>query len=413
VSRSPERDLDVVVFGATGFAGRLVAAHLAENAPAGLRVGLAGRSPDRLAAVRGSLGPRAAGWPLVAADSRDLASLRGMAGRAGVVATTVGPYAGQGLPLVEACAAAGTDYADLTGEILFVRDSIDLAHDQAVRTGARIVHACGFDSIPSDLGVLLLHETARADGAGELEDVTLVVKAARGGVGGGTVATALAQLAEARRDQPSRRLLADPYALSPDRAAEPDLGDEADLRGVEHLGAPDVWAAPFVMAGINTRVVRRSNALQGHAYGRRLRYREVVATGRGRTGAARAAAMSGGLALAYTLGGFGPVRAVAGRFLPAPGEGPDERTRLAGFFRFDIHATTSRGERYLATVAAQGDPAYTATAVMMAESALCLALDRDRLPDAAGVLTPATAMGDALVDRLRAAGLTLEVERRP
>jgi short subunit dehydrogenase-like uncharacterized protein len=405
------RDLDVVVFGATGFAGGLVAAHLAEHAPAGLRIALAGRSRDRLGAARRALGPRAAGWDLVVADSRDPESVQAMARRARVVATTVGPYSGQGLPLVEACAAAGTDYLDLTGEVLFVRDSIDRAHDTAVGTGARIVHACGFDSIPSDLGVLLLHRAASTDGAGDLEDTTFVLKAARGGVSGGTVATALAQLAETRENPQRRRLLADPYALSPDRNAEPDLGDERDLRGVEHLDDPDLWVAPFVMAGFNTRIVRRSNALLGHAYGPRFRYREAVATGRGRVGALRAAAMSGALAAGFALGGLGAGRAVAARLLPSPGAGPSEHTRRTGFFRVDVHARTSRGARYVAQVAAQGDPGYAATAVMMGESALCLALDRDRLPAAAGVLTPATAMGDALVDRLRDAGLTLEVRR--
>lgn len=407
------RDLDVVVFGATGFVGRLVAEHLAAYAPGGTRLALAGRSYDRLVDVRRELGPPAADWPLVVAESGDRAAVQRMAERARVVATTVGPYADQGLLLVEACAAAGTDYADLTGEMAFVRASIDRAHQQAVRSGARIVHGCGFDSVPSDLAVHLLHHRARADGAGELERTTLVLMRARGGVSGGTVASGLGQLAAARRDPAVRRLLGDPYALSPDRSAEPDLGDEADLRHPEHLDDPDLWAAPFVMAGFNTRVVRRSNALLGHAYGRRFRYREVVAAGRGPGGALRAAALSAAQALAHRLGGLRLVRAVAQRFLPAPGEGPDERTRQTGFFRLDVHTTTSTGARYVAHVAAQGDPGYAATAVLLGESALCLALDRDALPDAAGVLTPATAMGDALVDRLRAAGLTLDVAAAP
>jgi short subunit dehydrogenase-like uncharacterized protein len=295
--------------------------------------------------------------------------------------------------------------------VLFVRDSIDRAHEAAVRTGARIVHACGFDSVPSDLGVLLLHRAVRADDAGDLEDTTFVLKAARGGVSGGTVASALGQLADARADPARRRLLADPYALSPDRAAEPDLGDERDVRGIEHLDDPQVWAAPFVMASFNTRIVRRSNAVLGHAYGRRFRYREVVSTGRGPAGAARAAALSGSLALAYAAATLGPVRALAGRLLPSPGEGPGEHTRRTGFFAVDVHARTSTGARYVARVGAQGDPGYAATAVMLGESALGLALDQDRLPAAAGVLTPATALGDVLVDRLRAAGFTLAVTR--
>src|SRR5688500_18899903 len=181
------RDLDIVVFGATGFVGQLVSRHLAEHAPTDVRIGLAGRSADRLAAGRADLGPRAAAWPLLVADTRNPASLAALAEATRVVATTVGPYARYGLPLVEACARAGTDYADLTGEVLFVRDSIDGYEQASSASGARIVHACGFDSIPSDLAVLLLHEQAQADGAGELEDTTLLVRSMRGGVSGVTI----------------------------------------------------------------------------------------------------------------------------------------------------------------------------------------------------------------------------------
>ena len=178
---SDERGLDIVVFGATGFVGRLVAGYLAEHAPDGVRIGLAGRSEERLAQTRSRLGPVASGWPLVVADSGDEESLASMARGARVVATTVGPYRRWGMRLVDACIAAGTDYADLTGEVLFARESIE-RHAGAVEAGARIVHSCGFDSIPSDLGVLLLHEAARDHGDGELEDTTLVVTAFKGGL---------------------------------------------------------------------------------------------------------------------------------------------------------------------------------------------------------------------------------------
>ncbi|MGO9295875.1 MAG: saccharopine dehydrogenase family protein [Streptosporangiaceae bacterium] len=184
---SADRELDVVVFGATGFVGRLVAGYLADHAPDGVRVGLAGRSAQRLAEIRARLG--AAAWPLLVADSADPASVVALARAARVVATTAGPYRRQGLPLVEACASAGTDYADLSGEVLFIRESIDRYHDVATGTGTRIVHCCGFDSIPSDLGVLLLHHAARADDAGYLEDTALVVTALKGGVSGGTLAS--------------------------------------------------------------------------------------------------------------------------------------------------------------------------------------------------------------------------------
>jgi short subunit dehydrogenase-like uncharacterized protein len=408
---SDDRDLDVVVFGATGFAGRLVAGYLAAHAPAGVRIGLAGRSQERLARVRDGLGEAASAWPLLIADSADPASLAALARSARVVATTVGPYYGHGLPLVEACARAGTDYADLAGEVLFLRESIGRCHELAQGTGARIVHCCGFDSIPSDLGVLRLHQAARADDAGDLEDTTLVVTALRGGLSGGTLAAMTGQLAEVRASPEHRRAVADPYAISPDRAGEPRLGGERDRYRVRYEADLGIWTGPFVMAGINTRVVRRSNALQDWAYGRRFRYREVTGFGRGPAAPVLAAAITGGLA-ALTAGlAFRPSRALLGRLLPSPGQGPSEKTRQAGLFRMEIHGRTSAGARYRARVEAHGDPGYAATSVMLGESALCLALDRDRLPGRAGVLTPATAMGDVLAERLVKAGHTLTAER--
>lgn len=407
---SDDREFGLVVFGATGFAGRLVAEYLAGHAPTGVRIGLAGRSARKLAEVQAGLSGPASGWPLVAADATDPASLAALARRTRVVATTVGPYRRHGLALVEACARAGTHYADLTGETLFVRDSIDRCQDLAAGSGARIVHSCGFDSIPSDLGVLSLHEAARADGAGELEDATLVVTAMRGGLSGGTLASGIGQWDEMRASAQARRLVEDPYALSPDRAAEPNLGDEADLQWPRHEPELGLWAGPFVMAGFNTRVVRRSNALQDWAYGRRFRYREVTGF-RGPAAPLLAAGLAAGLKASMASMAFPPARAALSRVLPKPGDGPGEQARQAGYFRMRIHARTASGTRYLARVQAQGDPGYAATAVMLGESALCLALDGDSLPTRAGVLTPATAMGAELAARLRSAGQTLTAER--
>ena len=406
-----DRELDVVVFGATGFAGRLVAGYLAGHAPAGVRIGLAGRSERRLADIRAGLDGAASVWPLLLADSADPVSVAALAGAARVVVSTVGPYHAQGLGLVEACAAAGTHYADLTGEVLFVRDSIDRCHDGAARAGARIVHCCGFDSVPSDLGVLLLHHAARADDAGDLRDTTLAVTALRGGISGGTVASMMGQQEEVRGSAERRRAVADPYALSPDRGAEPDLGDERDLDWVRYDGDLGMWTGPFAMAGINTRVVRRSNALQGWVYGRRFRYREVTGFGAGPAAPLLAAAVSTTLKATEAGLAFGPSRALLGQLLPAPGRGPGERTRRTGYFRLQIHTRTSAGARYLGTIGARGDPGYAATSVMLGEAALCLALDRDQLPGRAGVLTPATAMGAALAARLRSASHTMATQR--
>src|SRR6266581_9537014 len=327
-----DRDLDVVVFGATGFVGRLVAGYLAGHAPRGVRIGLAGRFERRLADVRAGLGAAASAWPLLVADSADPPLLAALARAARVVVSTVGPYRAQGLALVQACAEAGTDYADLTGEVLFIRDSIDHCHDVAARSGARIVHCCGFDSVPSDLGVLLLHQAACSDDAGDLQDTTLVVTALRGGVSGGTLASLMGQQEEVRASAERRQVVQDPYALSPDRAAEPDLGDERDLDWVRYDGDLRRWVGPFVMAGINTRVVRRSNALQDWAYGRRFRYREVTGFGTSLAAPMLGAAVSAGLKAAEAWLAFGPSRALLGRLLPAPGQGPGGKTRRTGLF---------------------------------------------------------------------------------
>ncbi len=402
------RAYDLVLFGASGFVGRLTAAYLAEHAPAGLRIALAGRTPSRLAAVREDLGPAAAGWPLLPADSGDSASLRALAESATVVVTTVGPYAKYGLPLVAACAAAGTSYADVAGEVLFVRDSLDRHQAEAKASGARIVHACGFDSIPSDLGVQLTAQRAAADGAGLLTDTTLVVVSARGGVSGGTLDALRTQVDVVRAERSLRRLVTDPYTLSPDRDAEPDLPAGSDTPVLERQDGR--WLGPFVMAPFNTRIVRRSNALQDWAYGRQFRYREAMSFGRGPIGPLLAAGTAGGiLGLAGGLG-FGPTRAVLDRLLPEPGEGPSASTRDNGHFRMEITATTTTGARYRTTVAAHGDPGYAATSVMLGESGLCLALDPHF--SGGGVLTPATSMGAALVDRLQTAGFTLTTELR-
>ena len=399
------REHDLVLLGATSFVGALTAEHLARAAPPGARIALAGRDRDRLAAVRRSLPATAADWPLVVVDVTGAPALRRVAGSATALVTTVGPYARRGLPVVEACAAAGTHYADLSGELAFVRAAVDATDARARGTGARLVHACGYDSVPSDLGVHLLHRAAVAAGDEDgLTDVQALV-AARGGVSGGTVASLLGEAEAVRTDPRARRLHADPHALSPDRAAEP--GGQPQLMTPPHRVAGR-WAAPSVMAPFDARVVRRSNALTGWAYGRGLRYAEQLDAGRGPAGLLRAAALAGATALGAAALALGPTRALVERALPAAGDGPDAATREAGWFRHRFLATSASGRRYAARVQASGDPGYAATAVMLGEAALALALDGATLPDRAGSLTPATALGDALVDRLRAQGFGLD-----
>jgi short subunit dehydrogenase-like uncharacterized protein len=410
-----QRELDIVIYGATGFVGRLTAEYLAK-ADARIRVALAGRSAERLLAVRQALGAGAQDWPLIVADLADAAALTAMAARTQAVVSAVGPYSSRGLPVVAACAAAGTDYADLTGEVPFVRQSIDRHHDEAADNGARVVHSCGFDSIPSDLNVYALHRRILDDNAGEMAETTFVLRAYSGGFSGGTVATMVELMQIGWGDPKIRRMLDDPYSLSPDRSAEPELGPQPDLpvrRGIDI--APELeglWMCGYLMALYNTRCVRRSNALLDWAYGRRLRYTETLSMGSSFAAPMFAAMGNVGLVSASRFGGgyLGLLPpGVLERIMPPSDTGYHEGSR--GYYKVETYTTTTRGARYVARMTQRGDPGYAATAVMLGESAITLACQRDQLSDRRGVLTPVAAMGDALLARLPAAGVTIDVAR--
>lgn len=412
-----QRELDIVLYGATGFVGKLTAQYLAKAGGAA-RIGLAGRSAERLLAVRETLGDAAKEWPLITADASSPSSLNDMAARARVVVTTVGPYTKYGLPLVAACAAAGTDYADLTGETMFVRESIDTYHKQAADNGARIVHACGFDSIPSDLTVYALFQQARKDGTGELGETNFVLRAMAGGVSGGTIASMMEVLATASSDPEARRLMNDPYTLTTDRSVEPEFGHQSDTpwrRGRQiapELGG--IWTGAFAMGAPNSRIVRRSNALLGWAYGPKFRYAENMSVGSSVVAPLAAALGTATNAAILGLGSryFNKLpRGILERIVPSPGTGPSERARENGHYRVETYTTTTSGARYRTTMAQRGDPGYKATSVLLGECGLALALDRDRLSDLRGVLTPAAAMGDVLLTRLPAAGAKLNTVR--
>jgi short subunit dehydrogenase-like uncharacterized protein len=411
---SRPRKFDVVLFGATGFTGRLVADYLAQSTPT-LRWAIAGRSPDKLGQVKSDLAgrhPALAGLPILLADASDPAALAAVAKDARVVCTTVGPYAVHGRELAAACGEQGTDYCDLAGEVSFIRESIDRNHARAEQTGARIVHCCGFDSIPSDLGVHVLAEHFKQQGR-RLNKASSFVGPMKGGISGGTIASMLAMLELAGRDRQQRRLMGDPYALIPDRDKDrgSDRGDQMSPKFEPLIGA---WTGPFVMAAINTRVVRRTNAIAGYPYGKDFRYREAMVFGKGAKGAASAAAFSAGVAAFVTLGATGPGRSILKPLLPAPGQGPSKAQRDAGFFRIRIVGESDGNregpQKAVARVEGKSDPGYGETAKMLGESALCLALDRDQLEPRHGVLTPASAMGNRLIERLRAAGMTFAIE---
>jgi short subunit dehydrogenase-like uncharacterized protein len=279
------------------------------------------------------------------------------------------------------------------------------------------VHSCGYDSVPSDLGIYATYKQVVADDAGELTEATMVANG-RGGFSGGTIASGRGTVEAIMSDRSLRRIVADPYALSPDRALEADLGKQSDqaLASAKSID-PSLsgWVATFVMASYNTRIVRRSNALLGWAYGKDFRYREVMGTGNLPAAPVVAAGMAGGLVAFFGLAaalsrGFG--NRILDRILPKPGTGPSESVRRKGWFRCETITHTSSGAKYRTVIAGQGDPGYAGTSMMLGECGLALAFDEPKLSTVTGVATPATVLGDTLIDRLRAAGMTITVERQ-
>lgn len=399
------RSHDIVLFGATGFTGKLVAEYLVKKRGTA-RLAFAGRDRGKLDVLARELG---ANVPLLVADAGNPESLAAVALDTKVVCTTVGPYAKYGSALVAACAAAGTDYCDLTGELQWVRRMIDAHHREAERTGARIVHCCGFDSIPSDLGVHVLQARAKATYGSACSRVTFGVRKMKGGASGGTIASMMEIVEEAKRDPAVRRDLGDAYSLCPGEERGPDPGRPSGVAWDADLGA---LTGPFVMGAINERVVRRTNALSGYTYGRNFSYRERMCFPRGPKGLALAVGTTAGIGAFLAAAAVPPVRKLLQGRLPAPGEGPSAEQRERGFFEIELigKGTDSAGKDFgvRARVGAQGDPGYSVTSRMLGESALCLAFD-DRATGG-GVLTPAFALGDRLVRRLRAFGMTLEAE---
>ncbi|MEZ4404616.1 MAG: saccharopine dehydrogenase NADP-binding domain-containing protein [Kofleriaceae bacterium] len=400
-----DRRFDLVLFGATGFTGQLVAEYLTRRAAGTpLRWALAGRSRGRLEAIRAGLAAidPAITVELVVADALDLAAMTELARDTTTVCTTVGPYARLGAPLVAACVAAGTAYCDLTGEVPFIRASIDRHHRAAQATGARIVHCCGFDSVPSELGVWLLQRALEERAGRGAASVTALFEL-RGQMSGGTVASLLGVVDAAARDRATRRLLGDPYGLDP---VDGPRGHDRDRRGPGYDRTLGRFTAPFVMAAINTRVVRRSHALLGHPWGVAGRYDEAMGLPRSPVGAALAVGVTGALAGFVAASQVPRLRALLEARLPKPGDGPSAAARARGRYRVRVHGTVD-GTTVTATVADDLDPGYDGTAKLLGEAALALALDPPCSDG--GVLTPMVALAPTLAPRLRAAGVTLDV----
>ncbi len=386
------------MWGATGYTGRLLAAAMAQSAPAGFRWALAGRDRVRLEALRRELGCDA---EVLLAEAHDQVSLVALARRTRVVASTVGPYAQHGTKLVAACLEAGSDYADLTGEVLWMRRCVDAFDAPARANGVRLVHACGFDSVPSDLGLWLLQRTALERHGRPCRRVMHVFGPMSGGVSGGTVASGMTLLAEAADDPGARRALADPDLLVPGAAPSPHAREPWWPQRAPGLGH---WTAPFPMAAVNTRVVRRTRALLGEPWGHDVRYRERL-----RVPSWPLAALVGiGVSVVPLMLANGLLRRWLRRWLPRPGEGPQATALARGFFRTTVIGEVDGvRERVLVRVTSDLDPGYGATVRMLREVCMLLALGES---DAAGgVLTPASLGAARLLERLDAAGIHVGV----
>ena len=403
-----KREFDVIIWGASGFTGRLVAEYFLRQYGLGgkLKWAMAGRSKAKLEQVRSALGNDQV--PLVLADSHDKISLDAMVKRAKVICTTVGPYAKYGNELVAACVEHGTDYCDLAGETPWMRRMIDRHHEAAKDSGSRIVHCCGFDSIPSDMGVYFLQRAAKDQHGAYCQQIKMRLKSAKGGMSGGTFASMNNVMAEAAKDRSVYKMLFNPYGLNP--ANEQNGPDQADLTSVKFDADVEAWIMPFIMAAINTRVVRRSHALSGYPYGKDFRYDEAMISGKGLAG--RLKGLAGLVVIGAMMAGKPDsfYKKTLNRLFPEPGEGPSASEREAGYFNFTVVGKLKDGQKIIARVTGDRDPGYGSTSKMLGESAVCLALDTDKTPKIAGVLTPSTAMGEALLERLQAnAGLTFSV----
>jgi short subunit dehydrogenase-like uncharacterized protein len=398
-----DREFDLILLGATGFTGSLVARHLHDTYGDTLNWAMAGRNLAKLQHVQSELN---CSVPLIETDSADVMAMNTLVARTKVVCTTVGPYALYGTPLVAACAAAGTHYCDLTGEVQWMAQTINHFEQLTQESGARIVHTCGFDSIPSDLGVLYTQQRMQAHHQCYADTIKARVGRFSGSASGGTIASMMVMMEQMGKDAGIAELMANPYSLNPQ-------GEQSGPDGLDENQAIydtdfEQWTSPFVMAAVNARVVRRSNALQGFPYGRQFSYDERQLTGVDKAGQRKAKNIAFGSRVGPAVMSFGPIRKLASRFLPKPGEGPSPEAQLNGHFELFFHAASTGNSKAVRTrVSGDRDPGYGATSRMLGEAAVCLAQDDLTCPG--GIYTPATAMGEKLIERLqRNAGMTFE-----
>lgn len=400
------REFDIIIWGASGFTGRLVAEYLFKQygTSGNLKWAMAGRNQEKLENVRASIADTSV--PIVVSDSSDEASIKQMVLRTKVICTTVGPYAIYGSKLVAACVENKAHYCDLAGEVQWMRQMIDKHQEAAQANGVKIVHSCGFDSIPSDMGVYFIQREAKAQKGQRAKKISMRVAAMKGGLSGGTYASLSKVMEQAQQDKSIYKVLTNPYGLNPTDQQEGE--DRPDLMSVVFDKTSQSYVGPFIMAGINTKVVRRSNALSNYSYGKDFRYDEATLSGKGFKGKMRGILAAIPL-MFMTAKPKSVLKSIANKLLPKPGEGPNKEQRENGFYNLRFYVTLEDGSSAMGKVTGDKDPGYGSTSKMLGETAVCLAVDE--LPKISGVLTPSVSMGDALLQRLeQSAGLTFSLK---
>ena len=412
-SNREQRDYAVVLYGATSFVGQITAHYLAEFLSTNKDKGgntvtwaIAGRDEEKLNELQSKLASKV---DIIIANSDDTASLDTMTEQTQVIISTVGPYLKYGEPLIKSCVSNGTDYVDLTGEAIFIKDMMDKYQEAAKQSGARIVNSCGFDSIPSDLGVYFTQKQAEAKFDSACDVIHMRVKAAKGGLSGGTIASMATIFEEVGKDKSRRKQVANPYLLNDDKNA-PNVR-QSNVSKPEYDSEHKRWLAPFVMASINTRIVHRSNQLLGYEYGRDFRYDEAMWMKDGIKGKLTSYALSAGLLGFATAMMITPSRELLSKHvLPKSGSGPSEEEQESGYFDIRLFGKTANQETITTKVTGDKDPGYGSTSRMLSQAALCLAQDISKEAVGGGFWTPASAMGDKLLARLEDhAGLSFDV----
>ena len=400
-----EREFDVIVWGATGFTGSLVVEYIYNNYKnKSLNWAIAGRSIEKLKKVR--LKSADDTIPVISANSDDLDSLQSMVKRTKVVCTTVGPYALYGSNLVKACVESKTYYCDLAGEVQWIRKMIDQYHEKAKSNNVKIVNCCGFDSIPSDMGVYFIYKDALKLNK-TISKIEMRVAGAKGGISGGTYESLSNVNKEALKDNEIFKTVISPYGLNP--IGEQTGPDKYDLRKVKYDMTSKNWIGPFIMAAINTKIVRRSNALSGYLYGKDFEYDEAILGGKGFSGRLKSILMSIPIAVVMLAKPGSIIKKIVDKILPSSGEGPSKKDRENGYFNLRFYVTYKDGSSSIAKVTGDMDPGYGSTSKMLSESAICLAIDK--LDSLDGVITPSTAMGENLLKRLKnKSGLTFNIK---